>query len=371
MNNAQAVLFAEPEAPLLRIDCGDAVAWLRSLPPASVDLFVTDYAYESLEKHRAHGTTTRLTADWFEIFPNDRLPALLVAMHRVMKRDTHLYMLCDQETMHVLHDLNQRSGLFTWWKALIWDKQSIGMGYHWRARHEVVCFLEKGERRLNNLGLPDVLSVKSVRGRGGLSHLCQCEDSKCEDENVTPRDTFRSGCQTEVGGSNIVLSGNSTTDQSLKECRSTTRTRSESTAGASCETACGGSHVETAELSSRSPSNTGTSIRTDDGPSSAAVDRAKYEPLSSERSKSGSNVCLLCQKPRKPWPTEKPVELLRMLIENSSAPGEVVADPFCGSGSCGEAALLSGRKFWGNDLKAEAVAAARARCEALIGAGQR
>ncbi len=39
---------------------GDAVDWLRLLPDQSVDLVVTDPPYESLEKHRATGTTTRL-----------------------------------------------------------------------------------------------------------------------------------------------------------------------------------------------------------------------------------------------------------------------------------------------------------------------
>ena len=38
----------------------DAVDWLRALPTASVDMVVTDPPYESLEKHRAVGTTTRL-----------------------------------------------------------------------------------------------------------------------------------------------------------------------------------------------------------------------------------------------------------------------------------------------------------------------
>jgi site-specific DNA-methyltransferase (adenine-specific) len=38
----------------------DAVEWLRSLPAASADLLITDPPYESLEKHRAIGTTTRL-----------------------------------------------------------------------------------------------------------------------------------------------------------------------------------------------------------------------------------------------------------------------------------------------------------------------
>ena len=38
----------------------DAVTWLRDLPAESADLLITDPAYESLEKHRAIGTTTRL-----------------------------------------------------------------------------------------------------------------------------------------------------------------------------------------------------------------------------------------------------------------------------------------------------------------------
>ena len=58
----------------------DAVEWLRELPDETVDLFITDPPYESLEKHRAIGTTTRLkhskssSNDWFRIFPNSRFP---------------------------------------------------------------------------------------------------------------------------------------------------------------------------------------------------------------------------------------------------------------------------------------------------------
>lgn len=43
-------------------------------------------------------------------------------------------------------------------------------------------------------------------------------------------------------------------------------------------------------------------------------------------------------------PTEKPLELLRELIESSSRPGDLVLDPFVGSGSTGVAAILSGRR---------------------------
>lgn len=43
-------------------------------------------------------------------------------------------------------------------------------------------------------------------------------------------------------------------------------------------------------------------------------------------------------------PNEKPVGLLRELIESSSRIGDVVLDPFAGSGSTAVAALLSGRR---------------------------
>ena len=43
-------------------------------------------------------------------------------------------------------------------------------------------------------------------------------------------------------------------------------------------------------------------------------------------------------------PTAKPVSLFQHYIENSSMPGDVVLDPFCGSGTCAIAAMRSGRR---------------------------
>ena len=48
--------------------------------------------------------------------------------------------------------------------------------------------------------------------------------------------------------------------------------------------------------------------------------------------------------------TEKPVDLCKILIENSSNPNEIVFDPFMGVGSCGIAAKQLGRKFIGIEL---------------------
>ncbi|HEX4337128.1 MAG TPA: site-specific DNA-methyltransferase [Polyangiaceae bacterium] len=145
----------------------DAVEWLRTLPEESVDLFVTDPPYESLEKHRAIGTTTRLkhskssSNDWFRIFPNSRFPELFRELHRVLARDRHFYLFCDAETMFVAKPAAEAAG-FKFWKPLVWDKVRIGMGYHYRSRYEFVLFFEKGKRKLADLGIADVITSPRV-----------------------------------------------------------------------------------------------------------------------------------------------------------------------------------------------------------------
>ncbi|MCJ2375566.1 site-specific DNA-methyltransferase [Vibrio sp. ZSDZ34] len=145
----------------------DAVNWLTTLDTASVDLLITDPPYESLEKHRKIGTTTRLKVSksssnqWFEIFPNSRFEELLQEIYRVLKKNAHFYLFCDQETMFVIKPIAEKVG-FKFWKPIVWDKVCIGMGYHYRARHEYILFFEKGKRKLNDLSTPDILTYKRV-----------------------------------------------------------------------------------------------------------------------------------------------------------------------------------------------------------------
>ena len=220
---------------VFQLSVQDAVTWLKSLPAESVDLLITDHAYESLEKHRAIGTTTRLkhskasSNDWFTVFPNARFGELFAEVFRVLKRNTHFYLLCDAETMFIAKPEAERAG-FRFWKPLVWDKKTIGMGYHYRARYEFILFFEKGKRRLNDLGTADVIAVPRIHGG---------------------------------------------------------------------------------------------------------------------------------------YPAEKPPELAEVLIRQSSATGELVADPFMGSGSVGVAALTLGRRFLGNDLNPEAVRLADQRLRRL------
>jgi site-specific DNA-methyltransferase (adenine-specific) len=213
------------------LTCSDAVTWLGTLQEESVDLMITDPPYESLEKHRAIGTTTRLKISkassnpWFSIFPNARFPEFFEETYRVLKPNSHFYLFCDPETAFIAKPLAETAG-FRFWKPLIWDKKSIGMGYHYRCRYEFVLFFEKGKRRLRDLSIADVIPMARIRNG---------------------------------------------------------------------------------------------------------------------------------------YPSEKPVELAETLIRQSTIAGELVADPFLGSGSFGVAALQAGCHFVGNDIAEEALVYARRR----------
>lgn len=155
------------EAVKFKLHNKDAVEFLRTLKSESVDLIITDPPYESLEKHRKVGTTTRLKVSksssntWFEIFPNERFDELFREIYRVLKKNSHFYLFCDQETAFIVKPIAENVG-FKFWKPLIWDKVAIGMGYHYRARYEFILFFEKGKRKLSNLSTADVLVEKRV-----------------------------------------------------------------------------------------------------------------------------------------------------------------------------------------------------------------
>lgn len=69
-------------------------------------------------------------------------------------------------------------------------------------------------------------------------------------------------------------------------------------------------------------------------------------------------------KERTGYPTQKPILLLERVIEIATAPGDLVLDPFCGSGTTLVAAKILGRRSIGLDSSEEAVNLARQRLTA-------
>jgi site-specific DNA-methyltransferase (adenine-specific) len=65
-------------------------------------------------------------------------------------------------------------------------------------------------------------------------------------------------------------------------------------------------------------------------------------------------------------PTQKPEALLERMIEASTVAGQVVFDPFCGSGTTGVAAIRLGRKFIGCDLELEYLEKAKQRMQDVL-----
>lgn len=73
---------------------------------------------------------------------------------------------------------------------------------------------------------------------------------------------------------------------------------------------------------------------------------------------------------RAPYPTQKPVALFEAMLEGSAVEGNVVFDPFVGSGSSAIAALKKGCEFWGCDRSPQAIETARTRVKTFLATGQ-
>jgi DNA modification methylase len=150
------------------VNNGDAVTWLNAQTAGVADLVITDPPYESLEKHRAKGTTTRLkqskasSNEWFPIFKNERFEEFFTAVYRVLKNNTHFYMLCDAETMFVAKPLAEKAG-FKFWKPLVWDKCLAPDTLVWTDRGVVrLDAVEPGWRVATPEGLTNVLAKRHV-----------------------------------------------------------------------------------------------------------------------------------------------------------------------------------------------------------------
>lgn len=68
-------------------------------------------------------------------------------------------------------------------------------------------------------------------------------------------------------------------------------------------------------------------------------------------------------KERVGYPTQKPILLLEKILEISTDSGDIVLDPFCGSGTTLVASLLMDRKYIGIDINEQAISLSKKRLE--------
>ena len=150
----------------------DALDGMGRIENNSIDMIFTDPPYWTLNNWRNIGTTTRLGGNsdkskqtgWFETINQEYLLRIMKECFRVLKRDTHLFMMCDGQTLKWVLDYAEKSG-FNYTKPLVWDKMSIGMGYHFRNKHEFIVMFDKGKnRKPKNMSISDIISIPMVRG---------------------------------------------------------------------------------------------------------------------------------------------------------------------------------------------------------------
>lgn len=73
-------------------------------------------------------------------------------------------------------------------------------------------------------------------------------------------------------------------------------------------------------------------------------------------------ICMGAERLKEPnHPTQKPVKVLKKIIDFASLPDQIIFDPFMGVGSTGVASLLMDRKFIGFELDSNYFAAAEKR----------
>lgn len=157
---------------MIELNKKDALEFLRTLPSESVDLVFTDPPYWTLDKWRDVGTTTRLGGNsdrdkqtgWFETIDSDKLWQVTCEIYRVLKKDRHAFIMCDGQTLKWVLGYVEEAG-FDYYKPLVWDKVSLGMGYHFRNRHEFIVMLDKGKnRKPKDLSLSDIFTFPMVKG---------------------------------------------------------------------------------------------------------------------------------------------------------------------------------------------------------------
>ena len=71
-------------------------------------------------------------------------------------------------------------------------------------------------------------------------------------------------------------------------------------------------------------------------------------------------------KERAGYPTQKPIELLEQIITISTDEGDLILDPFCGSGTTLVSAKLMNRNYIGIDISKDAVELSKSRLNTLI-----
>jgi DNA modification methylase len=267
--------------------------------------------------------------------------------------------------------------------AIVWDKGPMGLGWHYRRSYEfILVATKKGEKvrwfdktgRVENVIRPGQYGIRKVIPRGhtyGLYSTCTVKLSSVQGgDRCESREVVRLLQKATSGITEDSLKWH--TDESGENITARCRSASLSTTLTRISEITGSRTFNWSTLSPTSEYIPGAEKTNEVGGGSRANDAVR-RVSSRETSTARQQKTASCQfasraasellsriSNEKDWqreitragdhPTEKPVALAAHFLRLHTEPGDVVLDPFGGSGSTGEACLKMGRRYIGFEL---------------------
>ncbi len=139
---------------------GDFNEVIDDLEDSCVDHIIMDSPYAILDKQMSWGTTRKrnLNGGW-EFETMDMNVQMYRKLLRVLKPGGHMFsfMPASASDTHEYIEGQIQMAIEAGWdynRGWVWDKGHMGMGYNGRARHELIQFFSKGNRKLYPAGHP-------------------------------------------------------------------------------------------------------------------------------------------------------------------------------------------------------------------------
>jgi len=146
-----------PEDFINQIICGDCLEVIKDIPDKSIDLVLTDppYAVPVVTGVAREGVKNyadlSISEGYFRI--------LFEEFGRILKDAGAMFIFCD-ETFYPSVFRALYNDFDT--KLLVWDKQQMGMGYHWRRGFELIVFAHRGKTEKKSADKLDIIKNKRV-----------------------------------------------------------------------------------------------------------------------------------------------------------------------------------------------------------------
>lgn len=195
----------------------DCINVMKELPNESIDLILTDPAYNMTPRGNFGSTGGMLKKNINmkgKVFDYNFLDISewLPECYRVLKDGTHCYIMCNHINLFYFIDVAQKVG-FHFIKSLIWDKGNKIMGRAYMNCFEYILFFRKGEfKQIKDCGTPDILSIPNIKTKWGGVNLHDTEKpvelmkiliSNSTDENDIVLDPFSGSSPVAIASKNL------------------------------------------------------------------------------------------------------------------------------------------------------------------------